>query len=575
MNTEKKANLDFRRLTVLGLFLTFGLAIVVAQLVRYQVLVHADLTSLVERQRQRTVELPAPRGYIADTNGHILAMNKNLWDISVSPSLVTEPDYLVSVLGGALALDEAWLKVQLESDEPWLPLVRDVPHELGEAIAGLEIDGLICEHRPIRVYPMADLVSHALGIVNSTGDGFYGVEGYYNPVLKGLFGTQQIEVDPYGVPIPRPPKDYRPPEDGTNLVLTLDLNIQHIAEQELRKAIDQFRAESGTVIVMDPKTGALLAVVSLPTFDPNEFASAEPTLLADPSVSSMWEPGSIFKIMTWSAGLDSGTITPEMKVFDKGQMEVGGRTIENSDRKAHGEVSMTEALALSLNTVAAYVSTTMGKDQFYTYLRRFGFGNLTTVDLGSEGPGRMKLPGDSDWFPSELGTNSFGQGIAVTPMQMITAVAAVANQGLLMRPHIVQQHIIQDEASGRVKVTTVDPEVVRAAISAEAATTLTDMLVEVVESKATEARIHGYRIAGKTGTAEIPTAVGYHPTDTIVSFVGYAPADDPDFIVLVKLDRPKASRWAAYTAAPAFRAIAQRLLVYRQIPPDEIRQAQR
>ncbi len=187
----------------------------------------------------------------------------------------------------------------------------------------------------------------------------------------------------------------------------------------------------------------------------------------------------------------------------------------------------------------------------------------------------MKLPGDSDWFPSELGTNSFGQGIAVTPMQMITAVAAVANQGLLMRPHIVQQQIIEDQTGGRVRVMTVHPEVVRAAISAEAAATLTDMLVAVVEREATEARIPGYRIAGKTGTAEIPTAVGYHPTDTIVSFVGYAPADDPDFIVLVKLDRPKASRWAAYTAAPAFRDIAQRLLVYRQIPPDEIRLAQR
>jgi cell division protein FtsI/penicillin-binding protein 2 len=183
----------------------------------------------------------------------------------------------------------------------------------------------------------------------------------------------------------------------------------------------------------------------------------------------------------------------------------------------------------------------------------------------------MKMPGDSDWFPSELGTNAFGQGIATTPMQMITAVAAVANQGLLMKPHIVHQHISEDPVTGRIKVTTVEPEAIRAVISAEAATTLTDMLVEVIEREATEARVKGYRIAGKTGTAQIPTVVGYHPTDTVVSFVGYAPADDPDFIILVKLDRPKVSRWAAHTAAPAFRDIARRLLVYRQIPPDEIR----
>jgi cell division protein FtsI/penicillin-binding protein 2 len=236
---------------------------------------------------------------------------------------------------------------------------------------------------------------------------------------------------------------------------------------------------------------------------------------------------------------------------------------------------MTYALANSLNTVAAYISTTMGKDQFYNYLRRFGFGNLTGVDLASEGPGRMKLPGDSDWFPSELGTNSFGQGVATTPMQMITAVAAVANQGLLMKPHIVRQRIVEDAESGRARVSNTEPEAIRATISKEAAATLTDMLVEVVEREATEARVRGYRIAGKTGTAEIPTAVGYHPTDTIVSFVGYAPADDPDFIILVKLDRPKVSRWAAHTAAPAFRAIARRLLVYRQVPPDEIRLAGR
>jgi len=235
---------------------------------------------------------------------------------------------------------------------------------------------------------------------------------------------------------------------------------------------------------------------------------------------------------------------------------------------------MTEALARSLNTIAAYISTTLGKDQFYTYVRRFGFGDLTGVDLASEGPGMIKLPGDANWFPSDLGTNSFGQGIAVTPMQMVTAVAAVANQGRLMKPYMVQQLITEHERGKGVETVQVEPKLERQAISKEAAETLTDMLVEVVEQQATEARIPGYRIAGKTGTAEIPTAFGYDATDTIVSFVGYAPADDPQFIVLVKLDRPRTSRWAVLTAAPAFRAITERLLVHLQIPPDDIRLAQ-
>jgi cell division protein FtsI/penicillin-binding protein 2 len=215
----------------------------------------------------------------------------------------------------------------------------------------------------------------------------------------------------------------------------------------------------------------------------------------------------------------------------------------------------------------------MGKDQFYAYVRRFGFGSLTDVDLDSEGPGMVKLPGDSNWFPSELGTNSFGQGIAVTPMQMIAAVSAVANRGLLMRPHIVHQYI-RDEGSQKERTIQVEPTIVRRAISEATAQTMVSLLVQVVEQGATKAQVPGYRIAGKTGTAQIPTAYGYHPTDTIASFVGFAPADDPQFIILVKLDRPRESPWGSQTAAPTFQAIAERLFVYMHIPPDDLRVAE-
>jgi cell division protein FtsI/penicillin-binding protein 2 len=574
MDTDKAPQTDQSRLTILGLCLTFGLAVIIAQLVRYQVFMHAELKQRAHEQRERVREVRLDRGYITDINGHFLAMNVYQWEIGVSPNVVANPEELASDIAILLDLDRDEVAAQLKTDASWLLLARHVPQEVGEALAGLEANGLVCTPSPQRRYPMAALAAHVIGIVNNTGNGFYGVEGYYNSPLIGITGTVLIEIGPMGEDLPLPPKYLRRPEPGTNLVLTLDLYIQHIALQELQWALDRFRAESGTVIVMDPRTGALLAVVSLPTYDPNHFATADSGLLQDPSVSSMWEPGSIFKIITWGAGLDSGAITPDTTVFDEGKVEVGGRVIENSDRKAHGEVTMTEALAHSLNTVAAYISTTMGKDQFYNYVRRFGFGNLTGVDLASEGPGMIKLPGDSDWFPSELGTNSFGQGIAVTPMQMITAAAAVANQGLLMRPHIVHQFITQDERGAGIKVIQVEPVMERQAISKEAAATLTDMLVEVVEHTATEAQVPGYRIAGKTGTAQIPTPLGYHSKDTIVSFVGYAPADDPEFIILVKLDKPKTSRWAAYTAAPAFRAIAERLLAYKQVPPDSIRLAQ-
>jgi cell division protein FtsI/penicillin-binding protein 2 len=289
----------------------------------------------------------------------------------------------------------------------------------------------------------------------------------------------------------------------------------------------------------------------------------------------MWEPGSIFKVITWAAALDAGVISPGTTMHDDGAAEVGGRIIRNWDRQGHGLVTMQEGLVKSLNTVAAFISTTLGKERFYTYLRRFGFGNLTGVDLASEGPGMMKLPGDSNWFPSELGTNSFGQGIAVTPMQMITAAAAVANRGLLMKPYVVQQFVATDPETGEEQVVTVEPMIVRRAISQGAAETMVNMLTTVVNKGATKAQIPGYSIAGKTGTAQVPTAYGYHPDYTIASFIGFAPADDPQLIVLVKLDRPQTSPWGSQTAAPTFRAIAERLFVHMQIAPDDIRLAHR
>jgi cell division protein FtsI/penicillin-binding protein 2 len=234
---------------------------------------------------------------------------------------------------------------------------------------------------------------------------------------------------------------------------------------------------------------------------------------------------------------------------------------------------MTDALVHSMNTIAAYISTEMGKEQFYSYLQRFGFGSMTHVDLAGEVVGMMKLPGEPHWSRAELATNSFGQGIAVTPIQMITAVAAVANDGVLMKPYVVKE-IIAPTGTGRTKTHEVLPQTIRPAIKPETAAVLTQMLVQVVEREVTEARIPGYRVAGKTGTAEIPTPTGYEKENTITSFVGYAPADDPQFVVLVKLDRPKTSQWAGHTAAPAFQAVTQRILRYRHVPPDEIRLAQ-
>lgn len=573
MSSGRLLPMNPRRLLVLIGCLIFGVTVIVGRLVYYQVLKHEELRDEVDKQRTWEKEQPPRRGYVADVNGHILALDVIEWDISVSPPLVFNRAELADRLSELLGLPQAEVSATLTAEEPWLQLATGVDYEVGEVIASLQAEGITCTPRPRRFYPEGNLIAHVLGIVNSTGTGFYGVEGYYNQLLKGNNGRRRVEQNPTGKELPIPPLGEIPSQAGTSLVLTLDRNVQYIAEQELQRALETYDAESGTVVIMEPQTGAILAAVSYPAYDPNDFAHADPQLLSDPVVSKMWEPGSIFKIITWAAGLDSGTVSPGTTFYDEGALEVGGRVIRNWDRQGHGLVTMTDGLVQSLNTVAAFTSTSMGKESFYTYLRRFGFGTLTDVDLDSEGPGMMKQPGDPNWFPSELGTNSFGQGIAVTPMQMIVAVSAVANQGTLMKPHIVSEYVAKEEAGSRM--VPVEPMIVRRAISQEAAETLTGLLVEVIEEGAVKAQVQGYRIAGKTGTAQIPTPYGYDPDGTIASFVGYAPADDPQFIVLVKLDRPTASPWGSQTAAPTFKAIAERLFAYMQIPPDEIRLAQR
>jgi cell division protein FtsI/penicillin-binding protein 2 len=574
MTSDKAHSIDSRRVILLALVLTFGFAVIVGQLVRYQIVEHPHLREISDQQALHEQPIVPSRGRITDVNGHLLALDIVEWEVSADPPLIIEKDRTANQLAPLLQLPELQVKEVLSSTAPWVLLKKQVPQEVGESIRDLNLNGVECNSLPLRVYPQADLTAHVVGFVNDTREGFYGVEGFYNQQLKPVEGVIQILQNPVGEPIPAAPKQESPGRPGTSLVLALDINIQYIAQEELMRALEEFDAQSGTVIVMEPHTGALLALFSYPSYDPNSFATAEPGTISNPSVSGMWEPGSMFKLMTWAAALDLGTITPDTVFYDTPCTEVGGRSMCNWDRKGHGYVTATQALAQSLNVVAAQISTGMGAERFYTYLRRFGFGSLTDVDLASESPGMVRRPGDSNWFPSDLGANAFGQGIAVTPIQMITAVAAIANGGLLTKPHAVEQFVTPEENGQGARVIRFQPTVTRRAISEKAAKQLTDMMVFAVDSFTAKAQIPGYRIAGKSSTAQIPTAYGYDPTDTIASYVGFAPADNPRFVILVKLDRPKSSEWGTQTAAPTFRAIAERLFLYLKIPPDSVRLAQ-
>jgi cell division protein FtsI/penicillin-binding protein 2 len=558
--------LKYRIYTIMAVMCAAGL-VLIGQLIRWQVIEHHRFVALAEAEHQDELIIPSRRGDIRDRKGHLLATDLIQYNISASPKIIADPEATADRLQTLLDIPRDRLLQYLTSDKPWVPIVNGVSQAIGETILEWDIVGLQAEPRAKRVYPEGKLAAHVLGFVNNNGNGFYGIEGYYDNLLRGKAGLRAGERGPFGEMIPFGASHFIPPVGGSTLYLTIDRSVQRLIEDELEKAVIRYQAQGGTVVVMKPDSGAILGMASYPNYDPNNYSASEEYLFADPAVSEQYEPGSVFKIISMAAGLDAGAVGYQGEIYDAGFIEIGGRVIYNWDRQGHDIVDMTDVLAKSLNVGIAQVAVALGKERYYTYVRRFGFGRLTEIDLGNEGPGTLKTPKDASWHESDLGTNSFGQGIAVTPVQIATAVAAVANEGLLVKPHVVQR-IVEGERDIEVK-----PTIVRRAVSADTAAKLTNMLVDALDRANSEARISGYRVAGKTGTAEIPIPGGYHPTLTLASFAGYFPADDPQLLVLVVIDRPITSRWGNETAAPTFKRIAEQLVVLLDIPPDDVRLA--
>jgi cell division protein FtsI/penicillin-binding protein 2 len=560
-----------RRLAFLVAILIGLVLVIVVQLFRLQVFQRVAGDVPLPPPPNYQPEVAPHRGLIVDCHGYFLALNTFEYDVSAAPNLIEDPRDVADQLWPILDSSPGELLSLLTQDVPYVLLQPRVSKEVAEAITslGLTDKGIYLEPKLRRKYPEGKLAAHLLGFVRYDCNGAYGLEGYYDPLLKGTSTLSKGVVYPWDEALPIAFDKLALPRGTPHLILTLDRNIQYLVERELAEAVRKYDADGGTVIVMDPGTGAILAMASYPSYDPNHFYKVPMDQYNDPAVSEQYEPGSVFKIITMAAGLDAGVITLESTFYDSGIIEVGGWLIQNPGQRAHGLVSMTDILAYSLNVGVAYVSTSLGEERFYTYLRRFGFGCETDIDLYGEIAGSLKTPGSSKWSRSDLGTNSFGQGIAVTPLQMIAAVAAVANRGFLMKPYVVER-IFDDQG-----VVVTQPTVVRQVVSTRTAEQLTDMLVETVERGAELATVAGYDIAGKTGTAQIPVEDGYDPDLTIASFVGYAPADDPRFIVLVKMDKPREASEGAHVAAPVFRAIAERLFVLLDVPPDNIRLAAR
>lgn len=463
--------------------------------------------------------------------------------------------------------EELLVKLKKEND-PYEPLRHRVTEEEVNKIKALQIEGVGFTEEDVRFYPEKNIGSHFLGFVGIREDkkiGQYGLEGHFNSELAGKQGYLASEKDVAGRWIPISRRKWQKAEDGSDIILTIDRNIQFFVCDKLQKAIQQHGADSGTVIIMEPKTGAVLAMCSFPDFDPNEYAKVKDiNVFNNPAIFYQYEPGSVFKAITIAAAIDSGKITPTTTYNDEGFVKIDNHIIKNSDEKAHGVQTMTQVLDESLNTGAVFAVSQIGAEIFKKYVSDFGFGIMTGIELDFEAAGNIESLSRKGKIWSA--TASFGQGISVTPIQMVTAFAAIANGGKLVKPYIVDEIRKSD---GTVMKT--EPKVIRQVISNRTAALLGGMLVSVVENgHGKRASVPGYFVAGKTGTAQVPKkdGKGYEKDITIGSFVGFAPVEDPRFVMLVKIDHPRTTIWAEATAAPVFGEIAKYVLNYLKVPPS-------
>jgi cell division protein FtsI/penicillin-binding protein 2 len=528
-----------------------------------------------------------PRGQIFDRTGNLLAGNRTVYEVGVDLASVEDPKAIALALSALVGADYNRV-LEIASQKPSenaiyavladyvLPENIDLlkaydvnrPRESDESILCSNdpaLSALICRAHLQRSYPENDLASNVLGFVNREGVGYFGVEQEYHDLLAGFPETIWVPTDPNRAEeIPEIP-------GGAGLILTLDREIQASVEDILDEHIELTGAESGTIIVMHPKTGEILAMASTPRLNLNEYWNY-PEIYPDSTpfnraVSQTYEPGSVFKIITMAAALDKDVVKPDTEFLDTGYIEVGGIGIRNWNGQAWGQQDMLGCMQHSLNVCLAWVGQELGAEDFYDYVEDFGFGFSTGIDLAGEASGQVKKPGDRNWYPADMGTNTFGQGIAVTPIQMVMAVSALVNEGQMVIPHVVKS-LVQD--GGQYNISS---QFAGAPISAQTAAELNEMLALSLENEASEALVSGYRVAGKTGTAEIPGENGYLKNLSNTSFVGWGPTEDPQFIVYVWIEKPESSIWASEIAAPLFSAIAERLVVLMDIPPDHLRQA--
>lgn len=555
-----------RRIAVVFIFIIIAFILITARLFYWQVYSFEVLKGLAQKQTSNTLTIPSKRGLILSSDLSELVINQKAYSLYLEPHKIIDLNGTISILSKILDTDEASISSKLRDESLlWVPVARKIEEDKYLEINKLGLKGIGYVEESKRFYPEASMSAQVLGFVgkDAKGDdqGYFGVEGFYDSQLRGRSGLKRQEVDASGNPILTEGFEEIAPENGRNIVLTLDKTIQYIAEKKLLEGITRYGAKGGTVIIMDPHTGAILAMVSYPTYDPAKYYDFPYEWYANPAVSTSYEPGSTFKVLVMAAALNEKKVDPDTKFKETGPVERGGFTIKTWNQKYHGEISLTQILEYSSNVGMVFVQEQLGDELLLDYLKKLGFGEKTGVDLQEESSPELRVK--NKWYKIDYATSSFGQGIAITPLQMIRAVSAIANGGKLMKPYIVKSITLENG-----KVVQTKPQLVREVFRKETASLVSEMMAHAVDNGETRLiKPSGYRVAGKTGTAQIPIAGHYDSEKTIASFIGFAPIEEPKFIMLVTLQEPSASPWGSETAAPIFFSIAKDLFAYYSISP--------
>jgi len=559
---DPSRKLRFRLRLTGGLLLALLLAVAL-RAIHLQAFDGERLARLGERQHLQERIFVPKRGTILSRNGDSLAISVESQSVYVRPRRLKSSKKAVPALARALDMKPRDVRRRVTSDQPFVWLKRQVTPREVQRVKALKIEGIGLSDEPKRYYPQGHLAGQTLGLVGRDARGLEGVERSYDRYIRGRARSSVVERDALGRRVLVTGLDDLNIAPGADVHLTLDTTLQHLAEKHLEATVKRFRAKGGTVVMADPFTGGILALASYPFFNPNQFRRQDRDRWRIRAITDIYEPGSVFKAVLAAAALEDGVVGREDLIFcEFGRYRYGGRTIH--DFKEYGWLSFARVLALSSNIGVTKVAHKLGKERYHRYMRRFGFGDKTGIDLPGEVVGTVRPP--NRWRAIDLATASFGQGVAVTPLQMVMAFSAVANGGLLMRPHLVDRVVDED---GKILLRH-RPEMVRRVVSRATARAVAGILKGVVAEGGTGtlAALTGFEAAGKTGTSQKPEEGGYSKTKRVASFVGFVPADEPRFVLLTLVDEPTVNVYGGVVAAPLFRRIAAPALHALGVTPN-------